>query len=405
MHVPKSPDSPSVPLSRFRTILASPSGQRRMDALLAAEEPAAEVAALTSTELFQVLVEVGLEESGELLALATPEQVRGCLDLVVWRGDRFDVDALIPWLGALVALGSEGLAPVWDALDAELKALALQRLTRVYDLSLEEVPEEHAETGPIVTTPDTFFALELTATDETTVATVYRLIEDLYRADPSGTFARHAIMAARSELPSYLEEQCYRWRSGRMADMGYADPFEAIEVFRPLEPSSIVIGEDTEDRFPVVDTAARGDEGGDRASAIGTLPAEIAQGVVGVSFLARAIDRVSDPAEFARLEMALVVLVNKTLAAARISPGHSEALAVGAEQAAATLSIGLETVSRGDLARAEEALRSVSLTRLHRAGHTLVLRLARMARTLAARVAGAAGTTDDALLTLSLIHI
>lgn len=398
MSVPPSSETPVVPLSRFRTRLAGPRGQRKMEALLAADDPAAEVAALPATEFYQLVMEVGLSESGELMALATPEQFRGCIDLDAWERDALHTEALVPWLQALVELGSDKVAEVWERLDPEFTALALQRLTRIYDLSLDEVPPEGPEAGPVLQTPDTFFAIELCAPDEQTMSVVHRLLEDLYRADPSGTLARHTIMAARSEPPAELEEQSYRWRSGRLADLGYPDTFEALEVFRPLDPSSVELGERTEDRFPQEEPDAR-----DAATAPGVMPAAVTQGVVAVSFLARALDRVSDAGELARLEMALVVLVNKVLAAARIPPGREEALELGAEQAAATLSLGLEAVSGGDLERAVEALRSISLTRLHRAGHTLVLRLARMARALAPRVAGAAGELDAALLS-SLCH-
>ena len=34
-----------------------------------------------------------------------------------------------------------------------------------------------------------------------------------------------------------LEEQSYRWRAGRLADLGYVDFYDALDLFRPLEPA------------------------------------------------------------------------------------------------------------------------------------------------------------------------
>ena len=52
-----------------------------------------------------------------------------------------------------------------------------------------------------------------------------------------------------------------------------------------------------------------------------------------------------------------MVLVNKVLAAGRAKPGQAEVVRRGALYATATLSLGLEIVARGDLERAQQALR------------------------------------------------
>src|SRR5262245_9973457 len=165
------------------------------------------------------------------------------------------------------------------------------------------------------------------------------LVEDLYRADPD--LARHTIMAARSEPPAELEENSYRWRSGRLADLGYVDFYDALDLFRPLEPTQVHIGEGSQSQ--VIGEEAH-------------LPVAIAEQVIGRSFLARALAAIGDPAEAERIETGLFVLVNKVLAAGRARPGQTEVLRRGALYATSTLSLGLETVARGDVERATEAL-------------------------------------------------
>jgi hypothetical protein len=381
-----------LPLSRLRARLATPRGKDRIDALLAADDPAAAVAALPVTELHQLVYHVGFADSLELIALATPEQIRGCLDIDLWDRDQVQLEASRPWLMALIEAGHEHLAEVWDGLDAELTALLVARSTHIYDLSLDEEPDD-SDGRPIVLTPDRFFAVKLTADDDETVHLVHRLIDDLYRADPSGQLARHTLMAARSEPIPELEEMSYRWRCGRMADMGYVDFYEALSVYRPLDPGSVTVGEGTEDRF--------GDAMDDDALRPGALPVPIVERVVGKNFLARAMERVLAPEqatdEIERLEIALVVLVNKVLAAARVSPGDDDAVAIGTEHAMATLALGLETVTQGDVDSAVRALQTISLTRLHRVGHTIALRLSLFAHRLRPRV-HRAGVATEALL-------
>lgn len=380
---PRVTDLPG-PLARLRAQLAGPRGVRRIDALLSAPDPAAAVAGLSVTEIFELINEVGLDDAAELVHLATPAQLRGCLDLDVWERDQPRVELARPWLAAILDAGHEKLGQVWAALDPEWRALFLQRNARIWDLTLGEEPDDSGE-QPLYFTVDRFFALDLLG-DEDTQRLVRALLDDLYRADAD--LARHTIMAARSEPGPELEEDSLRWRAGRLADLGYVDYYEALELFRPLEAGAVVVGEGSQDRLgPVLDPEASSPH----------LPVTVAEHVVARSFLARAWDRLGDPAEEERLEGALLVVVNKLLAAARARPGDPASLRAGADYATATISLGLEVVSKGDLERAAAALRTVALGRLFRAGYTVGARLGRLAHGLAPR-ATTAGEPAAAVL-------
>jgi hypothetical protein len=90
-----------------------------------------------------------------------------------------------------------------------------------------------------------------------------------------------------------------------------------------------------------------------------------------------------------------MVLVNKVLAAGRAKPGQAEVVRRGALYATATLSLGLETIARGDLTRARDALSSIALSRLFRVGYTVTQRLAKLATALAPRSLTAASPARD----------
>jgi len=372
------PDDSPVPLSRLRAKLARPRGYRKLEALIARPDAADAVAELPVSELYGLIKEVGFSDSQELVALATPEQLRGCLDLDLWDRDRMQLEATKPWLAAVVEAGFDKVGQVWKALDPELAALMLQRCTRIYDLSLGEDPE--TEERPTITTPDTFFAIAITEEDDQSQLLVQRLVEDLYRADME--LARHTIMTARSEPPAELEEMSYRWRSGRMADLGYVDFYEALEVFRPIDIASVEIGEGTEDRFDEVPS-------GEEARVPGDLPVPFAERIVGRSFLARAVGEIADATEAARLESAFVVLANRVLAAFRVQPSDDQGIRDVTDYAMSTLALGLELVSEGNVDHAAAALRTIALSRLHRVGYTATLRIARFAHMIAPRAVAA----------------
>ena len=369
------------PLDRIRAQLAGPRGYRRIDALLSSDDAEGAIGALSPGEIFELVHEVGFEDAADLIHLATPAQIQGCLDLDGWTKDELDVTSLRPWLSSLMDAGFEKLGQVWRELDAELCSLILQRQVKVYDVTLGEEPAEDNE-GQIIATVDSFFMLELLGDDDSQ-RFMMRLIDDLYRAD--GVLARHAIMSARSEPPAELEENSYRWRSGRLADLGYVDFYDALDLFRPLEPAQVQIGEGSQDHMVGDDTR---------------LPVVVAEQVIGRSFLARALAAIADPAEAERLEAGLMVLVNKVLAAGRAKPGQAEVVRRGALYATATLSLGLETLARGDVDRATQALGSIALERLFRVGYTVTQKLARLAVALAPRSVTAGAPVKDLVAAL-----
>ncbi|MBK9029788.1 MAG: hypothetical protein IPL61_00340 [Myxococcales bacterium] len=369
------------PLASLRAQLTGPRGRARVEALLEADDPAAAVAALAPNAIHELVVDVGLAEAGELLALATPAQIQGCFDLEVWDRDRVDVAQARPWLAAILDLGFEKVGEVWHGLDPEWRALFIAAHTIIYDLTGGEDPDHDYEYAddpdppPVWFTPDGAFAIRLLGGDDQ-ARLIMALVDDLYRADMA--LARHTLLAARSEPAASLEETSYRWRSGRMADLGYVDFYEALELFAPLAVEQFAA--EAPATTEVLDDAL-------------ALPLAVIEQLVAKTFLAQVWDRAATdaPAVHARLQQALVTLVNKVLSAARVKPGDATALAGAAEYATATVSLGLESVARGDVARAVALLPTASLTRLHRVGYTVTLRLAKVAAALAPRAA----TADD----------
>ncbi len=125
--------TPSGPLARLRAQLAAPRGVRRIDAPALGRRCPAAVAALAPREIFELVHEVGFEDAVDLIQLATPAQIQGCLDLDAWTKDELDLAPMKPWLVSLMEAGFEKVGEVLAGLDSELRALIMQRLVKVYD--------------------------------------------------------------------------------------------------------------------------------------------------------------------------------------------------------------------------------------------------------------------------------
>jgi hypothetical protein len=386
--VPPTKDEPSnvIPLSAFRAELGRGRRLRRADALLADRDPDAAVRALPGDELYYVLHELGHEDAGALLAAATAEQLQVVLDFAVWQRDRLAPDALAEWVEAMAHASPERIARWLAGLDAELVALILRKGARIYDITQGPAPEESE--GTFFPTPDGFFVLDVVGLpredgteasygdENDRAAVIIRLVDSLYRGDKD--LARRLLVAATGELDSDLEETAYRWQRGRMEDLGFADYYEALEVYREIDLSSVRIGEVKQTPLRTTADAAAGS--GDALR----VPTALAQRLsdVGGSPFARAAQKLAARDEIEELRFALVALTNRVLAADRIAPGDDDAVAATLQRLAATLDLAIERLAPGDDDRGSAALRTIPLVRLFRAGVTMIGKVRRLALAL-----------------------
>lgn len=120
-------------------ILRQPT-QKLVQALLERPELSAELARLDGGEWKALVTEVGLEDSGELLALASPEQLLELIDEDLWRptergveqrGEELDAERFVTLLEVLAEAGSETLASKLGGLSEDFLHLALSRLVWV----------------------------------------------------------------------------------------------------------------------------------------------------------------------------------------------------------------------------------------------------------------------------------
>ena len=98
------------------------------------------VRALEPRALGRLIDRVGLEDAGELVALATTPQLERIFDEDLWRGarpgeeERFDAERFVMWLEVMLEAGDAFAARKLAALPEELVMLALERQIMVIDV-------------------------------------------------------------------------------------------------------------------------------------------------------------------------------------------------------------------------------------------------------------------------------
>jgi hypothetical protein len=113
--------------------------RRLLDRILDTPDLARVVPRLLPQVLHRVIQRCGLEDCGELVALATPGQLAAVFDLDVWRADQpgldeqFDADRFGVWLDVLMDSGATVAAQTLAGVDVDLVIAAFAQHVRVFD--------------------------------------------------------------------------------------------------------------------------------------------------------------------------------------------------------------------------------------------------------------------------------
>lgn len=360
----------SLPLPQQVEQLTRVDAKTRQELILSAPNSLALTRALSPEMLLYTLKEVGLVDSVELLALASPQQVRDMLDLDCWRKDRLDARRLMSWLMLLDEAGSSKLAEWLLHADVEVLVLLVKRyLEVVRKVEVEDDPNfDHAQ----YFTFDDHYLLRFRGEEEPILQLLLERLRvldyDMYRG---------VLENSLFELESGLEEEALRWRNARLADRGYPSYDEASELFRFIPPESISMEEYRRLEFPPLRFAS--DEE--------VIPPNHALTLLEVSgsFLLRALSEVpADKLEQVAQEFAH--LANRVMIVEGADPGELAEVRRCVSMTHDSLNIGLAFFAHGDEQVAAQLIREFMLRPFFQAGVSLVLQLQRRAKDLEVRL-------------------
>lgn len=350
---------------------------RRGERLLASTDLAGDVAALEPLEAYYIVKEIGLDQALPILLELSPEQLEACVDIDCWNRFNFAVDTLDEWLTAFSRAGGETLAISFFSLDYVVQLLFLAQTVTVYDPDTDQVPpidEEDARDRAM--TPDGFYLLELKSDIELKIHP-FSLLDAMYMYDSAAT---HRLMSeVRVDLATQIEEEALRFRNGRMEDIGFATPDEAVTLFsRPnsRKPSP---------RPP------KSQSGPDRQNQEVYIPAVYAEPLNETTLLQQALSLVTDQGALARLEQEIVWVINSAMIAYGEKSQGSKQLSDIAERVRDTVSLGLEVLlvqeesdclldGAGAATRACQLLEAWPVADLFRHGFAVALELQKRAR-------------------------
>ena len=290
-------------------------------------QPEAVIPMIPEAELCFTAKALGLGDASWLLEHASDNQLVACTDLDAWNGLVPEPDSISGWIRMLAEAGEATLLRTAQALDAELMVLMLRdRLVVMMDPKDEEwQAPEGAQT-----IDGQFYVMARKPKDD--VASLMSLLRVVFQQDYWLYF--RLVQACIWETESELEEWALRWRSGRLADLGFPSWDESMAIYGFLRPDkrSEIADAPVDLEMPgwnlpmwmpelPVPTSGKGDHSLFRA--MRELPVERRTPLV----------------------YAFISLSNKIAVADRMPLGDAETLPTAIEKAATVASLGLDYVA------------------------------------------------------------
>src|SRR5436309_613802 len=342
----------------------------QLDEFLSRPDAAHVVKTASFEEVFFTVKHVGLADSLDILPFVSGKQVRGFIDLDCWRKDTFVRKPFMEWIAAFIQACPEETMKAISGVDDTVVSLFLKDLIHVYEIDRDDPPTR----TQLIFTPDNRFAVERLEQGEAT--TVGMLILDaLFKYTPN--LGTQIVAKVRYTTRVELEETAYDNKNRRLEAHGFVDYYDALSIYAT---SSLDQSHPPGDRKPEAEEIP-GEENP------GNLPAVFADSLLGGTFLTKAFEQITDPAEADRFAQELTALGNRILSANLVNLGELEGIRPALEEMRDFLTIGLERLTGGKADIAPDVLRKNYIQTVFKIGFDQVARL----RDEADRLAGIRG--------------
>ncbi len=343
----------SLPIKSQLDFLLRARGKERLHYLLLLKNPEPLVQQLPELEIFLTVKEVGEKDALSLISLTTPEQFQFLLDLDLWKKDALNPEKILHWIEILLECGERKIAQFIQSADPEFMTLLLKRFLRV--TTLEGEPVEVEGQAPRFTL-DQYYFVHFIGKGTREVLEPFLKIFSLI--DTEGY--RRLMEAFNSEIESEIEEIEYRLRNGRLAEFGFPEFEEALEIYRFVHPDSLILKKTT----PPIERPIEGEK-----SQATFYLAFVEEG----PFFSSVLAKIDDQVEQDRLKVEMAALCNRAMIAEATELSDPKEIERISKKVFHYLNIGLQYLSREEEIRALDILHFLPLQKLFQCGVSLTL--------------------------------
>jgi hypothetical protein len=336
-------------------------------AVFRAELPESAVKALPPQSVYLAIKSQGVENSAELVALLSPEQLRISLDFDLWKGDDFDEESFWTWLVATDE--DESLDPIKrlvSTIDLKLLALIIGRhvKTVVFDEPTENPP------GAQYYTPDRGYTWVYIGIDD---GDKHRLLGKLmaFIFESSAELFYQLISIPGLSTESELIESGYQDKLRRLGDEDIPDMDTSFKINAPLRLFEARPLLEKAEKRTIIDTVQTIEP----IVYLGGFPDR-------VSALLEELKRGADDKERDFIESELTLILNSAIQRYAVQMADYDGVKNLVAKVKGAVNIGLEIASKESQLSLLDILRVLGLTGIYRLGLTPIMEIGRAAARL-----------------------
>ena len=345
--------------------------EKALDRILDDPQPAALVHSFPEQDFYLLINEIGPEDSLPLLSLATNKQWEHIVDLETWQKDRLDPKAVTRWLSLLLEADPKRFFRWFLEEKLEFVELYLFRNLKVRIREHDQDPSDFGD--DYFTLDDTYYFkfIDIPAETESEKlndaqrrALLTHITQSLASYDHRAF--QGVLLEAAHIIPAETEEDCYRWRSVRLAEKGFLPFDEAVGLYQPIKAAELK----KKDKKFIPDSLEQ----------ISSLPVPIAplRELKEDNHFTRALQKVEPPNVLQQIQTEFANLCNQIVVADQKIISEREVLQEIVKKASGYVSIGLELMvedEKVDPARAAVLITRHALQDIFRVGFGRALKL------------------------------
>jgi len=352
--------------------------KERLDRIIADPDAKRILKAFEPQELYWMVKHIGENDVSELLELCAPEQIEFFLDMDCWEKRLFCEERFIAWLGYLLDLGEKRIIELLPHLELEFLVLSLMKEIVVGGGVGDMVAESEKEHEWDHSFDDCYM---ISFKNPSNANLIGKFIDIIY--SNFHPLYLKLMESIRTETISEIEELSYQFRSARLADWGFPELEDALEIYVYLDPETYL---------PSGDKVISRSEGG--------IPGNLPLPISGETLLKRGLLVSGEEA----LQQELNYLINNAIVAEGISLADKDDMRSILQRVYGYLNIALEFLCDNDEIRAGALLEKEHLKRLFQLGRSLIVPLRKNAEKLQSSGKDFGYAANKVLLGLKAVH-
>ncbi|MEK9629752.1 MAG: DUF6178 family protein [Nitrospinota bacterium] len=338
----------ALPLEeKARRVLNLPTAFQR-DLLVLCEDAVEVTRSIPAEEIYNLIKELGKEDSLLILSMASAEQLQYFFDLEWWQGDKFQPRRAVEWLDVLDQCDEPETLEWFFAEDFDQKVMLLQALIKVFKQDEMTDSYEGVE-GMEHFSPDGVYDVYFKIKESKPLRKLLLLL-----AEKDIVFLHELLEAVIWYPLTVTVEKAYQWRLTRTAERGIPDFEEAMGIYSSLDPESLKQEVPSLENFP-----------GGKFHFSPQYP--LSQALLS-HFFGQCVMNLGSEERLDTIRWELVCLANKVMVADKLDISDQKIRQKAMRKAVGFINIGLELGASGDLEKGHSLLFQLWMQSLFQVG-------------------------------------